>query len=138
MKYLFIITLISFFTLNASAQTVAMAPTASDTKTTISAQKKALKKRHTLTAMQQINVHLQQNLEYTPEMETCQLEGVYELTVSLKPNGKIAKFEIKEDKSYMVYSAVKDALKTLDQVRYHGNRYEGQAQVRIPIKLLKY
>lgn len=135
MKFVFIIALISFFTLSASAQTVAMANPKNDTQTTQKVDKELLKKRHTRAAIQQIHVHLQNHLVYTQKMQEQLVEGEFEVTVFLKPNGKIAKVKMGEDRSVAVHSAVKEAMGKIDKILYRGPRYEGESQILIPIKL---
>lgn len=133
MKFVFIITLISFSTLSISAQTVAMAPLKNDTKTTQNIDKEIIKKHHTRAATQQLHVHLQNHLVYTEIMEENLVEGAFELIVSLKPNGKIANFKLGEDRSVVIHNAVKEAMGKLDRILYKGKRYEGAAQIRIPL-----
>lgn len=137
MKFVFIITLASLFTLNVSAQTVAITTPKSEAKTMSATEKKALEKRHTLTAIQQINVHLNQNLSYTPTMEEYQAEGTIELIVSLKPNGAIVSFDLTKNQSPLLQSAVKEAMGKINTIRFRGTRYEGARKIRIPIKFLK-
>ncbi|GAB5554159.1 MAG: hypothetical protein Sapg2KO_37500 [Saprospiraceae bacterium] len=134
MKFLFIITLISFSTLSLSAQTVAMVPQTNATKTTKTVDKEIIKKRHTRAAVQQLHVHLQNHLEYDETMEDYLVEGEFKLTVFIKPNGEIAKTQMGEDRSMVVHNAVKKAMKKIDKILYKGDRYEGAAQIQIPLK----
>lgn len=134
MNFLFIITLISFSTLSVSAQTVAMAPIKKDTKTTKNVDKEVIQKRHTRSAVHQLHLHLQNHLEYDETMEDYLVEGEYKITVFIKPNGKIAKTQMGEDRSMVVQNAVKKAMKKIDKVLYKGDRYEGAAQIQIPLK----
>ncbi|HKK74618.1 MAG TPA: hypothetical protein VJ953_06080 [Saprospiraceae bacterium] len=138
MKPLFVITLISFFTLNLSAQTVAMETSNSAMKTTVSAEKKALIKRHTRSATQQIHVNLNKHLDYTPQMEEYRVEGEFELVVFLKTNGRVAKYEIEGEASPLLRHAVKEAMAKMDKILFRGLRYEGTSRVRVPVKFLKY
>lgn len=138
MKFLFAITLVGFFTLNLSAQSLAMVNPDSPTKATVSAEKKALIKRHTNTAAQQIHVHLQKNLDYTPTMEEYNVEGALELVVVLKPNGQIASLKMKGEQSPILSYAVKEAMRDMDKILFHGIRYEGASEIRVPIKFMKY
>lgn len=134
MKSVIIITLISFCTLHLSAQTVAMAPKNNPTTSTAKVEKKALKKHHTLSALQQINVHLNKHLSYTPSMEETQAEGQVTLVVNLNAKGKIASFKIENNSSPALTTAVQEAMDKMDHILFHGASYAGTSQVRIPIK----
>ena len=135
MKFLFIITFISFFTLNVSAQTVAMAPINSNAKTTKDLDKELLTKRHTRAATQQIHVHLQKNLIYTQKMQEQLIEGEFEVIVMLNPNGKIVQVKMGENQSPIVNHAVKEAMAKMNKILYRGTHYAGASEIRVPIKL---